>query len=74
LRLAPYRPQGLPGRRSRISGHGHGIGSTAGQHDDIKRQALERAGVRYREIREDATPDEMQQIIRQLLTVAAPGV
>jgi hypothetical protein len=29
--------------------------------------------VRYVEIREGTTPDEMQGIIRQLLTVAAPA-
>jgi hypothetical protein len=54
-------------------GSGHGIGGTAGQRDDIKRQALERAGVRYREIADGTPQDEMQQIIRQLLTVAGPA-
>jgi Protein of unknown function (DUF2726) len=64
--------RGFPVAVLEYQGSGHGIGSTAGQHDDIKRQALERAGVRYREIREGTTPDEMQRIIRQLLTDAAP--
>jgi hypothetical protein len=66
--------RGFPVAVLEYQGSGHGIGSTAGQRDDIKRQALERAGVRYREVRVGTTPDEMQQIIRQLLTVAAPGV
>jgi Protein of unknown function (DUF2726) len=66
--------RGFPVAVLEYQGSGHGIGSTAGQRDDIKRQALERAGVRYREVREGTTPDEMRQIIRQLLTVAAPGV
>jgi hypothetical protein len=51
-------------------GSGHGIGGTAGQRDDIKRRALERAGVRYIEIHQGAAPDEMERIIRNLLTPA----
>jgi hypothetical protein len=54
-------------------GSGHGIGGTARQRDKVKRQALERAGVHYVEIPEGTTPDKMQQIIRQLLTDAAPA-
>jgi Protein of unknown function (DUF2726) len=60
LLLADRR--GFPVVALEYQGSGHGIGSTAEQRDDIKRQALERAGVRYREIREGTTPDEMQQI------------
>jgi Protein of unknown function (DUF2726) len=52
-------------------GSGHDIGGTAGPRDEVKRIALQRAGVRYVAIREGATRDEMQQIIRQLLP---PGV
>jgi hypothetical protein len=71
LLLADRR--GMPVVVLEYQGSGHFIDRTAGQRDDIKRQALERAGVRYREVREGTTPDEMQQII-QLLTVAVPGV
>jgi hypothetical protein len=49
-------------------GAGHDIGGTARRRDTIKRIALERAGVRYVEIKDDTNPAEMQQIIRQLLT------
>jgi hypothetical protein len=51
-------------------GTGHNIGGTADQRDRIKRIALERAGVRYVEIRDGATPAAIQQIIRALLTRA----
>jgi hypothetical protein len=49
-------------------GLGHNIGGTAVRRDEIKRIALERAGVRYVEIKHDATPAEMQQTVRDLLT------
>jgi hypothetical protein len=49
-------------------GAGHNIGGTADRRDRIKRIALERAGVRYVEIRDGATPAAIQQIIRDLLT------
>ena len=65
---------GTPVAVLEYQGSGHGIGSTAGQRDDIKRRALERAGVRYVEIREGTTPHAIQRIIRELLTVAAPEV
>ena len=42
-------------------GTGHNIGGTAVRRDEIKRIALERAGIRYVEIKYDATPAEMQQ-------------
>jgi hypothetical protein len=50
-------------------GTGHNIGGTAARRDEIKRIALERAGVRYVEIKYDATPAEMQQMVRDLLTL-----
>ncbi|MBV8737236.1 MAG: DUF2726 domain-containing protein [Alphaproteobacteria bacterium] len=49
-------------------GSGHDIGGTAERRDRIKRIALERAGVRYVEIRNGATPAEIQQTIRTVLT------
>jgi hypothetical protein len=61
LLLADRR--GMPVAVLEYQGSGHGIGGTAGQRDDIKRQALKRAGVRYREIHAGTTPDEMQRII-----------
>jgi hypothetical protein len=57
---------------SKYQGSGHFIDRTAGQRDDVKREALERAGVRYVEIPDGTTPDEMQRIIRHRLTVVAP--
>jgi Protein of unknown function (DUF2726) len=57
---------GTPVAVLEYQGSGHGIGGTARQRDKVKRQALERAGVRYVEIPEGTTPDKMQQIIRQL--------
>jgi Protein of unknown function (DUF2726) len=52
-------------------GSGHNIGGTAVSRDEIKRVALERAGVRFIEIREGATQAEIQHTIRSLLTPAA---
>jgi hypothetical protein len=49
-------------------GSGHNIGGTAERRDRIKRIALERAGVRYVEIRDGATQAEIQQSIRAVLT------
>jgi hypothetical protein len=52
-----------------------GFGGTSAETQDSatpSRHALEQAGVRYVEIRAGTTSDEMQRIIRQLLTVAAP--
>jgi hypothetical protein len=54
-----------------FQGSGHDIGGTAKRRDQIKRIALQRAGVRYVEIRDGATQAEIQQIIRSLLTPAA---
>ena len=48
-------------------GAGHNIGGTAAQRDAIKRIAVERAGIRYVEIREATTEAEMHQTIRDLL-------
>ena len=48
-------------------GSGHNIGGTAGKRDEIKRIALERAGVRFVEIMDGTTPDEIQRTIRELL-------
>jgi Protein of unknown function (DUF2726) len=63
---------GFPVVALEYQGSGHDIGGDAGQRDAVKRHALEQAGVRYVEIRAGTTSDEMQRIIRQLLTVAAP--
>jgi hypothetical protein len=49
-------------------GSGHNIGGTAERRDRIKRIALERAGVRYVEIRDGAPQAEIQQTIRDVLT------
>jgi hypothetical protein len=74
---APTDLKRVPVTVLEYQGSGHGIGGTAGQRDEIKRIALslslERAGVRYVEIGEGTTPDEMQRIIRQLRTAAAPA-
>jgi hypothetical protein len=48
-------------------GAGHNIDGTARRRDEIKKTALERAGVRYVEIIDSTTSVEMRQIIRQLL-------
>jgi Protein of unknown function (DUF2726) len=49
-------------------GSGHDIGGTAERRDRIKRIALERAGVRYVEIRDGAGEAEIRQTIRDVLT------
>jgi Protein of unknown function (DUF2726) len=49
-------------------GSGHNIGGTAQRRDEIKRIALERAGVRYIEIKEGTTPAAIQSTIRDLMT------
>ena len=49
-------------------GSGHDVGGTAKRRDEIKRIALERAGVRFIEIQDGTPQAEIQQIIRQLLT------
>jgi Protein of unknown function (DUF2726) len=49
-------------------GSGHNIGGTAERRDRIKRIALERAGVRYVEIRDGAGEAEIRQTIRDVLT------
>ena len=49
-------------------GAGHDIGSTAERRDRIKRIALERAGVRFVEIKDGATQAEIQQTIRDVMT------
>jgi hypothetical protein len=66
--------KGFPVAVLEYQGSGHDIDGTAEQRDDVKRLALEGAGVCFREIPKGTTQDEMQQIIRQLLTDAAPGV
>jgi hypothetical protein len=48
-------------------GSGHDIDGAAEERDDVKREVLKRAGVRYRQIPKSTTPVEMQQIIRELL-------
>jgi hypothetical protein len=48
-------------------GAGHDIGSTARRRNNIKRIALERAGVRYIEIPDGTSLADTQRIIRQLL-------
>ena len=49
-------------------GSGHNIDGTAQRRDEIKRIALERAGVRYMEIKAGTTPAEIQRTIRDLLS------
>ena len=51
-----------------FQGSGHDIGGTAKRRDEIKRIALERAGVRFIEIADGTTPDAIQRTIRELLT------
>jgi hypothetical protein len=48
-------------------GGGHNIGGTAERRDRVKRIALERAGVRYVEIKDGTSQAEIQQIIRVML-------
>jgi hypothetical protein len=52
-------------------GSGHSIGGTAGKRDTIKRIALERAGVRFIEIKDGTTQAEIERTIRNLLIPAA---
>jgi hypothetical protein len=49
-------------------GPDHNIGGTAEKRDRIKRIALERAGVRFVEIKDGATQSEIQQTIRDVMT------
>ena len=49
-------------------GSGHDIGGTATRRDEIKRIALERAGVRFIEIKDGTTQAEIERTIRALLT------
>jgi Protein of unknown function (DUF2726) len=51
-------------------GSGHNLGGTAERRDRVKRIALNKAGVRFVEIRDGTGQDEMQQIIRDLLVQA----
>jgi hypothetical protein len=48
-------------------GFGHNLSNTATRRNEIKRIALERAGVRFIEIPDRTTRDEMQRTIRDLL-------
>jgi hypothetical protein len=48
-------------------GPDHDIDGTAKQRDEIKRIALERAGVRFVEIRDGTAPADIQRIIRDVL-------
>ena len=50
-----------------FQGSGHDIGGTAKRRDEIKRIALERAGVRFIEIADGTTPFEIQRTVRELL-------
>jgi hypothetical protein len=59
--------QGNPVAVLEYQGSGHNIGGTAQKRDEIKRIALERAGVRFVEIRNGATQAEIQKTIRDLL-------
>jgi hypothetical protein len=58
---------GLPVAVLEFQGSGHYVGDTAQQRDEIKRRALERAGIRYVEIHAGDTPQQMQRVIRQVL-------
>ena len=46
---------------------GHDIGGTATRRDEIKKIALERAGVQFIEIKDGTANSEMQRTIRELL-------
>jgi len=48
-------------------GAGHDLGGTARRRDEIKRIALERAGVRFVEINHGTDAGEIQRTIRELL-------
>jgi hypothetical protein len=48
-------------------GSGHDLDGTAMRRDEIKRIALERAGVRFIEIKDGTAPAEIQRTIRDLL-------
>ena len=54
---------GFPVAVLEFQGSGHYVGDTARQRDEIKRRALERAGIRYVEIHEGDTPQQMQRVI-----------
>jgi hypothetical protein len=60
--------RGYPVAVLEYQGSGHNIGGTAERRDRIKRIALEKAGVRYVEIKEGTTEAEIQAAIRELLT------
>jgi hypothetical protein len=65
---------GIPIAVLEYQGAGHDIGSTATLRDEIKRTALERAGVRFIEIKHGATHADIQRIIRELLTTKTTQV
>jgi hypothetical protein len=62
---------GYPVAVLEYQGGGHNIGGTAERRDRIKRIALEKAGVRYVEIKDGTTQAEIQTAIRELLTAAS---
>ncbi len=51
-----------------FQGSGHDLSGTAKRRDEIKKIALERAGVRFIEIADGTAPGEIQRTIRELLT------
>jgi Protein of unknown function (DUF2726) len=62
--------KGIPRAVIEYQGSGHNIGGTAARRDEIKRIALEKAGVQFLEITASATQAEIEKIIRDLLSPA----
>jgi hypothetical protein len=57
---------GIPVAVLEYQGSGHNIGGTATRRDEIKKIALERAGVQFVEIRDGTAPAEIERTIREL--------
>ena len=56
-----------------MGGAGHDLGGTAKRRDEIKKTALERAGVAFIEIPDRTTPEAIQRTIRELLARQQPN-
>jgi Protein of unknown function (DUF2726) len=65
---------GYPVAVLEYQGGGHNTGGTAERRDRIKRIALEKAGVRYVEIKDGTSQAEIQTAIRELLAGASRAV
>lgn len=64
---------GFPVAVVEYQGSGHNLNGTAAWRDEIKREAVERAGMEYLEIRETDTPDDIRSALRSFLPRAKPG-